>query len=100
MIRVNYKNKDNFISEIEIIGHANYADFGKDIVCAAVSSIATTTINSIIALNENAISIENSDGYIKVIVNDNEMASILLNVMLNEFKELANDYPKNIKVGG
>ena len=100
MIRISYKSKDNFINEIEVTGHANYANYGNDIVCAAVSSIVTTSINSIIALDGNAISVLEHDGYIKVIVNDNKMASTLLNVMLNELKELADDYPKNIKVGG
>ena len=32
-------------NKIEIKGHALYDDYGKDIVCSAVSSIVTTTIN-------------------------------------------------------
>ena len=33
---------------IEVKGHANYDDFGKDIVCASVSSIVITTVNAIV----------------------------------------------------
>lgn len=40
MIRI--KIKDNGIS---IKGHAEYADIGKDIVCAAVSILVTTFLN-------------------------------------------------------
>ena len=41
---------------IEITGHSDYDTIGKDIVCSAVSSIVTTTINGIISIDENAIS--------------------------------------------
>ena len=43
MIKVEIEN-----NKIEIKGHANYDDYGKDIVCASVSSIVITTINAII----------------------------------------------------
>ena len=35
-------------SNISISGHALYNDFGKDIVCSAVSSIVITTVNGIL----------------------------------------------------
>ena len=38
MIRINIKK-----NTIIIKGHANYDKYGKDIVCASVSSIITTT---------------------------------------------------------
>ena len=72
MIKVNCVVSNGLISKISIKGHADYDTLGKDIVCAAVSSIVTTTINNVIALN----------------------------VMLNMLKELATDYPQNIKIGG
>lgn len=50
MIRV-YKNNDKVI----IKGHANYADYGKDIVCASVSSIVITTVNGILEIDREAI---------------------------------------------
>ena len=39
MIKVKAVSKGNYLQKIEIKGHANYDDYGKDIVCAAVSSI-------------------------------------------------------------
>ena len=42
MIKVEV-TKDN----ISIHGHAMYDDYGKDIVCAAVSSIVMTSVESI-----------------------------------------------------
>ncbi len=99
MIKISYK-KVNIINEIKISGHANFADYGKDIVCCAVSSIVTTTINDIIALDKNAIKYEVNDGDILITNNDSEMASKLLDNMLRELSELESSYPKNIKIGG
>ena len=39
MIKVEVTKKD-----ISIAGHAMYDDYGKDIVCAAVSSVITTSV--------------------------------------------------------
>ena len=84
---------------IEITGHSNYDILGKDIVCSAVSSIVTTTINGIISINEKAISYsyKNDKMTISVISND-EITDKLLNNMMDLLKSLAKDYPKNINV--
>ena len=100
MIKISIKKDNNFIKEIIINGHANYEVYGKDIVCAAVSSIATTTINDILALDDQAINYVSKEGNMTITNNDNELANKLLEVMINSFEELANDYPKNIKIGG
>lgn len=100
MIKISVKKENNIIKEIKVTGHANYADYGKDIVCAAVSSITTTTINDILILDNKAISYDVQDGNMIITNNDNELANKLLTVMLNSLEELANDYPKNISIGG
>ncbi len=101
MIKVNYVVSNNLIKSVSIKGHAFYDTYGKDIVCAAVSSIVTTTINDILALTEDKIKYDTQDGNVLItVVSDNEVAEKLLNVMLNMLKELASDYPKNIKIGG
>ena len=94
MIKV-LKEKD----KIEITGHSNYDTLGKDIVCSAVSSIVTTTINGIISIDEKAISYsyKNDKMTITNIKND-EITNKLLNNMIDLLKSLAKDYPKNIIV--
>ena len=99
MIKISYK-KDKIIKEIKVSGHANFATFGKDIVCAAVSSIVTTTINNILTLDDKAIEYVDKDGYILISNKDSELASKLLSTMLDMLSDLQNDYPKNIKIGG
>ena len=85
--------------KIEISGHSGYDIVGKDIVCSAVSSIVTTTINGIISIDEKAISYkyENDKMTITNLKND-EITDKLLNNMLDLLKSLAKDYPKNINV--
>lgn len=94
MIKVYVEKK-----KIEIVGHSNYDTLGKDIVCSAVSSIVTTTINGIISIDSKAISYEykNDTMLIEVLKND-KITTKLLNNMIDLLKSLAKDYPKNIIV--
>ena len=51
MIKVDIKK-----NHINISGHALFDDYGKDIVCASVSSIVITSINGILRIDDKAIS--------------------------------------------
>ena len=84
---------------IEITGHSNYDDLGKDIVCSAVSSIVTTTINGIISIDNVAISYNYKNDKMTITnLKKDEITDKLLNNMLDLLKSLAKDYPKNINV--
>ena len=98
MIKVEVVKENNLYKKVSIIGHAMYDDYGKDIVCSAVSSIVTTTINGCIALDKDSLSYEvNEEGvYISNIVGDN--TNTLINNMVSLLKELEEKYPTNIKV--
>ncbi|MEG1351261.1 MAG: ribosomal-processing cysteine protease Prp [Bacilli bacterium] len=99
MIKINILNDEKFISSIEIIGHANYDVKGKDIVCSSVSSIAITTINGILSINNSYLKYISKDDLLKieVLVKDEIVNKLMLN-MINLLKELEQDYPKNIKI--
>jgi len=101
MIKVKYVMKDSILEEVSIDGHADYDTLGKDIVCAAVSSVVTTTINDIIALSKKSIDYNAKEGKVYIAVKDrDEITQKLLNVMLNTLEELSKEYPQNIKIGG
>lgn len=96
MIKVNVKN-----DSISITGHAKYADYGKDIVCASVSSLVISTINAILKFNEKAISYEEeADKLVINILKKDEITIKLIGNMLDMLKELSVQYPKNVKVIG
>lgn len=99
MITVTIKKEQDHFTNIQISGHAMYADYGKDIVCSAVSSIAITTVNAILALSLNSISYQvNDQGLLIEITKQDETTEILLGNMIAMLKELEQKYPKNIKV--
>lgn len=99
MIRVKISNKNNLVNQVQILGHADYDEYGKDIVCSAVSSIVTTTINGILMFDKNYISYSENKDKFEIIVNaHNEIVDNLINNMLNMLKEIEVDYPKNIKL--
>ena len=98
MIKVNVKKNNDIINELVIKGHAGYDVSGKDIVCAAVSSMAITTINNIIALDD-SIYYEEDSGLLKIRVeNDTEVNQKLLSNLIRMFEELKQQYPKNIEI--
>ena len=79
---------------IRISGHANYDDYGKDIVCASVSSIIITSINAIYRFNKDAIEfVDNND-----VMEITKLSEKLLDNMIYMLDELSKDYPKNIKL--
>ena len=55
MIKVNVKITNSIIDEINITGHANYEESGKDIVCAGVSASLITTVNAILEFDNKSI---------------------------------------------
>lgn len=98
MIKVNVKRKNKIVYEIVIKGHANYDVAGKDIVCAAVSSMAITTINAILCLDE-SIDYEDNSGFIKIrVLKDTEINNKLLDNLVIMLEELRVQYPKNIEI--
>lgn len=94
MIKVIKKNK-----VIEISGHAGYDEYGKDIVCASVSSVIMTTVNSIMNIDNSSISyMDDGDKIIIEKLNDNDIVDKLLNTMILILKDLEEQYKENIKV--
>ncbi len=96
MIKVKLKKDSNKIKRITIMGHANYDEYGKDIVCASVSSIVILTVNNILTIEKDAISYDDKKGMSINILKDNDIVNILIDNLLKCLNELACDYPKNI----
>ena len=83
---------------ISISGHANFDEYGKDIVCAAVSSTVLTTINGILSIDNKSIKVEEGNNLIIMIINHTDVVDKLLNNMIRCLKELEKKYEKNIKI--
>ena len=98
MIKVNIKAKEGNINSIKISGHAGYDAYGKDIVCAAVSSITITTVNALIKLDENAIDYVQNDDLTITIKKHDEVTCVLIQNMIDLLEELEKDYKKKINI--
>lgn len=92
--------KVKVLKDIIIInGHANFANYGKDIVCASVSAIVTTSINDMYAVNKDSF-VYTDDGN-ELIIKITKEDSLILKLFHNLIELLNNlekDYPKNIKI--
>lgn len=84
---------------ISINGHANFDDYGKDIVCAAVSSIVMTSIEGIATFDQMAVDIQEETYKLIIIINKHDdITNKLIANMLKCIQEVANKYPQNIKI--
>jgi uncharacterized protein YsxB (DUF464 family) len=76
-----------------------YDDYGKDIVCSACSSIVTTSVNGILALDKESLSYAVSKkGMTIEVKNEDSITQTLIDNMVSLLKELEENYPENIKV--
>lgn len=87
-----------------IRGHAGYPEAGKDVVCAAVSSIAQSAVIGLKQVLGLQLGIEIGDGYLECVLPENisdaerEKAGIILETMVFSMKDLENQYGKLIRV--
>jgi uncharacterized protein YsxB (DUF464 family) len=94
MIKVKVSEKN-----ISILGHADYDESGKDIVCASVSSVVMCSVEAIAQFDINAIDIKQDDDKLEIIINkDDDITQKLIENMLNCLEEIEKKYPKNIRI--
>ena len=103
MIRVIVdETSDGRITSFEMTGHADFAEHGKDLVCAAASAVSFGAVNSVYALTETEPEVELGDagGYLSVRVPDpeDESVQLILKSMIVSLQTIERDYGEHIKV--
>jgi uncharacterized protein YsxB (DUF464 family) len=100
MIKVTIEKNNTKIVSLEVSGHSNYDEKGKDIVCAGVSAVVVGGINCLINEDKNAITYECKEGYSKVDVKniDNDNINKILDVITTQLYTIEESYPKFIKI--
>lgn len=94
MIQVTIKLK-----EIEILGHAEYAPKGQDIVCAGVSTLTQNFIQSIEELTQDIISYGMQPGAVHIYFeNLSDHAQILKDSFILGLQSIADAYPYHIQI--
>ena len=84
---------------IEISGHAGYAEPGKDIVCAGVTALTQTLIQSIDDLTDNEIEYRISPGKVEVEYrNLSEKSKTLVDSFFIGVSMIADEFPEYVRV--
>ena len=97
MIKVLIKREENKFVSLEVKGHANSAEYGKDLVCAAVSSVLTGGFNN---LNPKSFNLKLEEGYACAIAKS-EVSShdeIVLETIVVSLKTLEESHPQFIQI--
>ena len=100
MIKVLIKNNNKYITHIQIKGHAQFGEYGKDLVCAGVSAVATGICNTLAKkgfLEEKkcAIILKNGNIMIDVYEND-EIMQVILETLVISLESLSSIYQDNL----
>ncbi len=96
-----YKTNNNYF-KIEATGHTGYAESGKDILCASISSILQSGalgLKKVLKLNPKIVN--TVDGYILIelpIKQNLQSAQVLFLTMLESIKDLQSGYSDYIKL--
>lgn len=108
MIKVSFKKINTKWVSYTLQGHANFADHGKDIVCAAVSALAITTTNNIerLAKYQPICSIDEQNGgylYVEVLADLSDEQQQLTQLIIEQLYlslscDIAKDYPDFVTV--
>ena len=90
-----FQNELNECVGFQTEGHAEYADPGEDIICASVSILVITTINSIekFATDEFSMMADDESGMISYHLTENptKEANLLLNSMILGLQNMVDD---------
>lgn len=93
-----HKTNDRIVGFI-IDGHSGYANFGEDIVCASISLLATTVVNSlniVAGIDEENIkfSFNEDKGYLSLDTSDsiNEKSDVIYNTFLVGIQSIVESY--------
>jgi hypothetical protein len=102
-IKLSYQNGN--ITKVVCFGHSGFADYGKDIVCAGISSIVQTAEIGIKNVAKQKCKTEIADGSFSISLEDIDEnsqefhdAQIILKTMVCGLKDLQKQYPKFLKL--
>ncbi len=85
--------------EIKVSGHANYAEEGKDIVCAGVTALTQTLVKSIEDLTEDKIEYDIVPGRVDIKYgNLSEKSKALVDSFFIGICMIVDEFPDHVKI--
>ena len=101
MIQVDvYSDSKGCTTGVEVKGHAGYDEYGKDIVCAAVSAVTLTCALGLRDILGKQGTYDSENGFMNVNIADkaDEQSELLVKTMLQGLKMIQGKYPDTIKL--
>ena len=100
MIRADFTQTEGKLIAFSLRGHAGYDDFGKDIVCASVTSAVQLTANAITEVLKVKADVQVLDNQIRLTLPKNPPQEALhfMDALMLHLEILAEDYEGTIKV--
>lgn len=104
MTKIEIHFKEDDIVYFEIKGHVGFSNFGTDIVCSAISSVLTMTINGIVEIAKLVdVKYTIEEGYANCNlknVNKNELQKVyvLTQSMYKILEAISREYKKHVKL--
>ena len=102
MIKAVIKKHNQSIVQVTVSGHAQSAEYGKDLVCAGVSTICVGIANTLVQyqfLSQHLGTIELKEGLIDIKVHqDNEQIQVVLGTFEVMLKTVEESYSKYMKI--
>ena len=106
MTTVTFRSEGRRLTGFEVKGHSGYAEEGKDVVCAAVTSavrLCECAINDVLGL-EASVKVRQKDASISLKLpgslgqTNESTCQALLTALMVYFTDLHEEYPENISV--
>lgn len=86
-------------NQIVLLGHANYAPIGQDIVCSAISILTQNLIQSIEILTNDTITYDMKPGKVHIYYEDlSDYAQILVDSFFVGIQSIIDEYPDNVQL--
>jgi len=85
------------IIEIEVKGHANSAEYGKDLVCAAISAIITGGANSLLDKDYD-FKLDEGHAYIKALDIPSDYDAVVLKTIETQLKTVEESEKKYVRI--
>ena len=84
-------------SGISVKGHANYAEYGRDIVCSAVSVLVQTLIQSVENLTADKITYDMQPGNVNIkLFSLSDQTKVLIDAFFIGIEGISKAYPDNV----
>ena len=99
MVKAKYTVEGD-IHTLSVVGHANYAEYGKDIVCAGVSALVQALVGWI---EENSwkvecISVDPKEGEVNISCEGGEEIAAVFNMTAVGLEQIAQSYPDYVQI--